>query len=159
VEGAGIWRERRTSGRKRRRLRPSRPRRRRRGRPSTPTKNEIELVSTVGILNTWRIQEYLDAIGTSERAWSDTPEGTKLFEEIRDELYEIRGWSLLQEIMEAAFHPRKGMPRWRRRRREHNESGLPPIADMERTFRDFRVGPILLQKSFGGQWRIVIRSR
>src|SRR5215472_14279885 len=24
---------------------------------------------------------------------------------------------------------------------EHNESGLPPKADMERTFRDFRVGP------------------
>ena len=69
-----------------------------------PTKNEIEPVSTVGILNTWRIQEYLDAIGASERAWSDTAEGTKLFEEIRDELYEIRGWSLLQEIMEAAFH-------------------------------------------------------
>ena len=24
---------------------------------------------------------------------------------------------------------------------EHNESGLPPIADIKRTFRDFRVGP------------------
>src|SRR6516164_2434528 len=27
------------------------------------------------------------------------------------------------------------------RRLPHNESGLPPMADMERTFRDFRVGP------------------
>jgi hypothetical protein len=67
-------------------------------------KNEIDLVSTVGILNTLRIQECLDAIEARENvAWSDTPEGTKLFEEIHDELYEIRGWSLLQEIMEAAF--------------------------------------------------------
>jgi hypothetical protein len=67
-------------------------------------KNEIDLVSTVGILNTLRIQEYLDAIGARENvAWSDTPEGTKLFEEIHDELYEIRGWSLFQEIMETAF--------------------------------------------------------
>lgn len=68
-------------------------------------KGEIELVSTVGILNTWRIQEYLDAIGARENvAWSETPEGTKLLEEICDELFEIRGWSLLQEIVEAAFH-------------------------------------------------------
>jgi hypothetical protein len=68
-------------------------------------KNEIEQVSTVGILNTCRIQEYLDAIGARENvAWRETPEGTKFFEEIRDELYEIRGWSLLQEIMEAAFN-------------------------------------------------------
>lgn len=72
-------------------------------------KNEIELVSTIGILNAYRIQEYLDAIGARQNvAWSDTPEGAKFFEEIRDELYEIRGWSLLQEIMEAAFrHPGK----------------------------------------------------
>jgi hypothetical protein len=79
-----------------------------------PTKNnEIDLVSTVGILNTWRIQEYLDAIEARENvAWSDTPEGIKLFEEIRDELYDIRGWSLLQEILEAVFRPahRKDRP-------------------------------------------------
>jgi hypothetical protein len=31
---------------------------------------------------------------------------------------------------------------------EQNESGLLHLADMERTFRDFRVGPILLQKDF-----------
>ena len=31
---------------------------------------------------------------------------------------------------------------------EHNESGLHPLADMERTFREVREGPILLQKSF-----------
>ena len=88
-------------------------------RTSQPTtKNEIELVSTVGILNTWRIQEYLDAIGTSERAWSDTPEGTKLFEEIRDELYEIRaGRCFRRSWRQPSTTPRRVMPRWQRRSR------------------------------------------
>ena len=33
-------------------------------------------------------------------------------------------------------------------RLEHNKSGLHPLADIERTSREVRVGPILLQKSF-----------
>jgi hypothetical protein len=47
----------------------------------------------------------------------------------------------------AMFNKERDIP-LRNARHEQMFSGLPPIADVSRTYRHFRVVPIVLQKSF-----------